>query len=76
MPAAENSDLNRMLDACQRLADTQYRMARELYALGLIPEIIRLRLIAKEDQIDALIDNARLIVDRGTHAVAAPSEPT
>jgi hypothetical protein len=75
MPAVENSDLDRMFDACQRLTDTHSRMARTLHAAGLIPEIIRLRLIAEADQIDAVIADARRLAARGTYPVTAPSEP-
>lgn len=75
MPAVENRDLDRMLDACQRLTDTHSRMAPTLHAAGLIPEIIRLRLIAEADQIDAVIDDARRLAARRIHPAPASSEP-
>ncbi|GIE78442.1 hypothetical protein Aph02nite_43920 [Actinoplanes philippinensis] len=58
MPTADD-DLAGILDACRRLADLHYRMARALHTLGLLPEITRLRLTAEADRIDAVLDEAR-----------------
>ncbi|SDS97885.1 hypothetical protein [Actinoplanes derwentensis] len=55
----EMLDLLDLLDACERLADLQHRLAGDLHTLGLLDDTTRLNTIAQADQIDACIEQAR-----------------
>lgn len=54
-----------LLQACTRLAALQHRIAGNLHTLGLLDNTTHLAVIARSDQIDAHIDQARTNLTSG-----------
>jgi hypothetical protein len=62
MPAIDGlgrDELIDLLDACERLTEIQHRLVDRLRTLGLLDGTAHLTVIARGDQIDAHIDQAR-----------------
>jgi hypothetical protein len=79
MPTIDGPGRTEMLDlleACERLADLQHRLAGGLHTLGLLDDTTRLNTIAQADQLDACIEQARHTLTTGGSGSGIASAPS